>query len=235
MHMSEIQTAQNTELHDRLTPRTFHNDLTAAQFKEYFAESEGPILNVGAGDTALRSNLGYMKINKQVVSLDPSYKHVEENDFFQGTKVPGLVQEIPNEDETFATTVAHFVMQHIPTNQGIADGIREMVRVTKPVEDIHDNRTGTVLIGPVFDVPKLTDLIHANGLENVCGIRKPDDNVRDKAALPFLIIKKVPALTNSGTDRIDQLATTVAESGALRTMRTLHERASRMLGGLSFK
>jgi hypothetical protein len=228
--MSETQTRALG--YDQLTPRTAHPDLTASQFQEFFGDAEGPILNVGAGGTPLLADLRYRNINADVVALDPSYT-TEASDIYQGYKVPGKAQELNFPDGTFATTVSHFVMQHLPEKEDVSNSIKEMVRVTRSVNDVKDHTAGTILIGPVFDVPTLTDLIFENGFQDVCGIQDPPAGIKDKAALPSLIIKKIPALTTGESDRVGQLATMIAESGALTTRRTVAEKISRLMRGRS--
>ena len=212
--------------YDDRTPRTEHRYLAAGMYgREFLSPAQGSVLNVAAGHTDLAGDLADMgQSGVQVVSLDPMYGSSP----WYSTKadrVPGVAQEIPYDDNTFAATLCQYGLQHMAGQQSPA--IREMVRVTRPVEDIHDNTGGTILLNPVFKVDVLTDAIRKGGLADVCGIQAPPADVRDRLAKPTLVIKKVPALT---PDKIERLVEAIENTAALEpSRRSIGERLSRLV------
>lgn len=220
--------------YDPHTPRTSHPMLAAGQFLDFFSENEGQILNIAAGGTNLQRDLRLHHVFADVVSLDPSYT-TSDFEMSGHKKVPGIAQELPFPDNTFSTTLMHFGLQHIkggPTQMSAA--IMEAIRVTRPTvsSSVTDNRSGTVLLGPVFDVDHLKELMLENGLQKVSGIQAASGSVRRMPhALPTLVIKKVPALDPSMTIR---LAEVVASSGAMKPRhKEVGEHISRLFHGRS--
>jgi hypothetical protein len=211
--------------YDMHSPVTAHEGLAAIQFDEFLREADGPILNVAAGRTDLQLALYTQGVQARVVSLDPSYTDADIN-AVGGEKVKGVAHDLPFADDTFATTIAHYGVQHfVPGTVGPA--VREMVRVTRPVEDPLDNSGGTILIGPVFNTRKLTAEILLRGLQDVSGIQDPPDTLMKGNGLPTWVIKKTPVLE---ADKLDGLIEVAASTTALRPRRrTAGERMARLL------
>jgi SAM-dependent methyltransferase len=212
--------------YDQKTPPTQHDGLAAEMYgHEFFANVDGPILNVAAGYTDLGNDLRGMGIHKEVISLDPLYS---QNTFYRDEKpgrVVGTAQTIPYPDAAFSAVMCQFGMQHITDKES---ALREMVRVTRVAESRRDTK-GTILLGPVFKPKQLRDAIVGSDaqLALVSGIQSPPEQVRHRAARPTLIIKKTADLTE---ERLDALIGAIEQTGALDTKRTLGEMASRLFG-----
>lgn len=211
---------------DPRTPLTEHRGLAVEMYgPEFLGPADGPVLNVAAGHTNLARDLEGTHLGvPEVVSLDPIYETVSWYTH-DPNRVPGVAEDMPFADDTFATTLCQFGIQHIndPTKQAAA--LREMVRVTKPTDSINDNTKGTILVNPVWGVRKLTKAIYDHGLEDVCGIQEAPERVRGKHAYPTLVIKKIPALT---AEKLDMLVNTVVHTGALNRRRTVAEFLARL-------
>jgi SAM-dependent methyltransferase len=215
--------------YNETTPRTSHDGLAAEMYgRDFFAPADGSILNVAAGYTDLSRDLHGMGIDKSVISLDPVY--ATHSRFQQRPNyVAGTADTVPYPDDSFAVTLCQYGMQHI-ADKGAA--LQEMVRVTRPAESIRDTAKGTILLGPVFKPTQLAAAIYGanKGLELVCGIQNPPEQVRSKFARPTLVIKKTADLDEG---RVAALISAIEHTGALDTRRTLGEMASRLLGGHS--
>lgn len=225
------------EGYDDRTPVTRHQGLAAHQFAEEFeAMGPGRVLNVASGGTNLQSDIKDLLPDSdiEVVSLDPDYNN-SENWFYQNipNRQVGIAQDLPFDDDSFSLTLCQFGIQHMP-KEDVPTVLKEMVRVTKPVDEPLDPRAGTILLGPVFKDKVLEKYIYDNGLEDVCGIETPSNYVQENwrpSGKPTLIIKKVPQLS---AEKLAKISAGLIETKAIYPKRkSLGELVSRATHGFS--
>lgn len=126
-------------------PRTNHSfSLYRGAFGEAPLET-GLLLDLGAGDSEF-SRIAKEQHEVKVVALDPQYASL-------GTEYRPAVaadgRALPFTNDSFDGVVNVLMMRQLPHNDGsISEAIKEMIRVTKPIESLEQE--GTINIFPVY-------------------------------------------------------------------------------------
>ncbi len=218
---------------DPSIPRTAHPGVAARMYGELIPDGS-KVLNVGAGDTDLEGGLQGLGVKADVTSLDPQYGRYNAKQEEGPKHIRGVAQELPFPDESFDITMAQFLLQHLDPDVA-SRAMREMLRVTRTAESTSE-RSGLILINPVFRPQSLRELIARRGFGDLASVWDHDAKAFDLAqrrdVYPTLVIHKTELITD---ELAESLIKAVEESGALRRRRTVSERIVRKLGGFSSK
>lgn len=216
-----------------LAPRTTHGvGLYLGAFGEALHLAKN-IADIGAGSSSFAQKFEVWNPGTEVWRYDAQYgDRLPDGDRWAAADVRNL-DMVP--DDTFDATVTTFMFQHLTHGNGdTAQAVKEMVRITKRVEDVNDVQAGNVMIFPIWK-PEVMRKLLENFDNNIARMGYPDpDKLREYGEQmgdkETLLIRKTPLLT---PDILDQLAHMIEESKALTKRETIVSLGRRTLIALT--